>query len=530
MEAPGRLEHLQLLALKVGFTIPDCFANEFVTMSNNTQRACELILSLEEDFPDQHFDLKAPLRTDVHLPSGDDNPFNAWAWKGTARGSTGGILSGRTICLKDIVCLAGVPLLFGSDAVQGYVPSNDATVVSRALNAGGTIVGKAACESFSHGPNSFTNSRGTVENPYAKGFSSGGSSSGCGALLAAGLVEMAIAGDQGGSIRVPASLCGLVGLKPTYGLVPYTGILSSEAGVDHAGPITCTVENCSILLQAISGQDGIDGRQAGAPLVAGVPRYHELLLKSRGCGLRGRRIGVLKEGFTNENLDPRVEQAVRFSITKFAELGAEIVEVSIPLHEHSNTLNHILNRLGSSQTRLGRQVGHRGLYLTEFFQKLLPWTQEKHEKAGYYVNGTMLDSEFCWANYPTVYGKAMNMSLKLKQLYQTALENLDCLVMPTVMQPARRHLPRDAGPLAWASASPGIISNTCAFNLTHLPALSIPVGLTPPHPEDIQSEEDNNIRLPVGMQLVGKEYDETTLLVLGDAFEQAVKWKELEYV
>ncbi|HEY6331762.1 MAG TPA: amidase family protein, partial [Blastocatellia bacterium] len=166
-------------------------------------------------------------------PTAQENPHNAWAWRCSIKGSGEGLLAGRTVALKDNICLAGIPMRNGSNVLDGFVPDEDATVVTRILDAGGEIAGKAVCENFCFSGGSHTSDGNPVKNPADPLRSTGGSSSGSGALVAAGAVDMALGGDQGGSIRIPSSWCGIVGLKPTHGLVPYTGIFPIESTLDH---------------------------------------------------------------------------------------------------------------------------------------------------------------------------------------------------------------------------------------------------------------------------------------------------------
>ncbi|GJN87596.1 hypothetical protein Rhopal_000551-T1 [Rhodotorula paludigena] len=487
-------------AARLGFTVPEGHEEDYLALLQGTDRAAQAILAQPDYLPE--VDLKRFPRRDVHLPSPDDNPLRAWAWKATIEGARTGLLKGRTVTVKDTVCVAGVGQLFGTDAFTDFTPSIDATVVTRMLEAGATFVGKAACENFSHGAGSFSSSPyGPKENPYAEGFSTGGSSSGCGALIGGGLVDMGIGGDQGGSIRIPASLCGCLGLKPTFGLVPYTGVLSSEPGVDHVGPMARTALDTALLLEATAGYDELDDRQLGAPRPADVPKYSQVVLDSRAATLQGLRIGLLVEGFSHKALDPNVDACVRAAVDELVELDA---------------MTHVINKFASSQTRQGRQVGRRGVYINEYFDKVLPWTQEKYDKAKYYVTGTSMSAEYGWANYPLAYGRAMNLTRKLKDDYDAIFADVDVLVMPTVNQPARRHAPPEAA---------GITSNTAAFNLTGHPALTIPVGFTPPSPTDIRSAADADIKLPCGLMLVGKMWDEATLLKVADQYERAHDWK-----
>ena len=207
------------------------------------------------------------------------------------------------MALKDNICLAGVPMMVGAAFLDGSVPDIDATIVTRILDEGGEIAGKAVCEYYCVSGGSHTSSTGPVQNPRKPGFTTGGSSSGSAALVATGEVPMAIGGDQAGSIRIPASYCGIVGMKPTFGLVPYTGIGPLEITLDTAGPMTANVADNALLLEVLAGPDGLDSRQHQAR----VDKYTEALRQ----GVKGLRIGVLKEGFGHPNAEPDVDAKVR---------------------------------------------------------------------------------------------------------------------------------------------------------------------------------------------------------------------------
>src|SRR5580692_8963014 len=192
-------------------------------------------------------------RTPGYRPEGAENKYNAWHVKVQIDGKAGGKLAGKRIALKDSICLAGVPMMNGSTILEGYVPEIDATIVTRILDAGGTIAGKAHCEFFCLSGGSHTGAKGPVHNPRRFGHSAGGSSSGSAALVAAGEVEMAIGCDQAGSIRIPSSYCGIMSIDPTF---------------DHTGPMTATVADNALLLEVLAGPDGIDPRQQSLRNVA----------------------------------------------------------------------------------------------------------------------------------------------------------------------------------------------------------------------------------------------------------------------
>ena len=265
-------------------------------------------------------------RSPGYRPAPEDNPLGAWYWRCDIRGEPGGILAGKSVAIKDNVCVAGVPMMNGAAVLEGYTPEVDATIVTRILEAGGNIAGKAVCESLCFSGGSHTSDTGPVRNPVSLRHSAGGSSSGSAALVAAGEVDMAIGGDQGGSIRIPASWCGIVGLKPTYGLVPYTGVFPIELTLDHTGPMARSTADVALLLEAIAGPDGLDPRQG-----AGIPV--EAYSRALTGDVAGIRLGILQEGFGHEDLSERdVDDAVTVAARSFEELGAVVETVSVPWH------------------------------------------------------------------------------------------------------------------------------------------------------------------------------------------------------
>ena len=233
-----------------------------------------------------------------------------------------GKLAGKRIAIKDTIAVAGLPMTDGTDFLT-HVPPFDATIVERILDAGGEITGKAVCEYLSYSSGSHTASPAPSKIRSKPGYSTGGSSSGSAALVAAGEVDMAIGGDQAGSIRIPSAHCGLYGLKPTFGRVPYTGAVSSEFVIDHLGPITATVEDNALLLECIAGSDPLDPRTAGAP----PPDDYRAAL---GKNIAGLSIGVVAEGFGHRNSMPEVDATVRRASAQFTRLGAKVETIALP--------------------------------------------------------------------------------------------------------------------------------------------------------------------------------------------------------
>ena len=273
--------------------------------------------------------------------------------------------------------------------------------MTRLLEAGATIEGKAVCENLSLCASSFSAATGPVENPYAHGYACGGSSSGCGHLVGAGKVGGAIGGDQGGSIRFPASHCGAVGMKPTWGLVPWTGMATHEPVHDTAGPMSLDIATNAKILQVIAGRDDIDDRGSGVPAPTELPDYSVGLSQ----GVKGLKIGILKEGFDFEVMDPRIRKQVLEAAENFKELGAEVVEISIPIHKHaSDIVTCALRPSAARNGYLGTACGRRGLYLNGLVEKMSPLDQEKFDKVredpslsgfGQVCNLTVLTKDRC---------------------------------------------------------------------------------------------------------------------------------------
>ncbi len=457
--------------------------------------------------PDELPAVKYP-RGQAYRPQGDENKYGAWYVKTSIKGRPGGRLAGRRVALKDNICLAGVPMMAGADILEGYVPDVDATIVERILDAGGEIAGKAVCEYYCVSGGSHTSSTGPVQNPRKPGFTAGGSSSGSAALVAAGEVDMAIGGDQAGSIRIPASHCGIVGLKPTFGLVPYTGIAPLEITLDTCGPMTANVRDNALLLEVIAGPDGINSRQRG--VAAG--RYTEAL----DGGVKGLRIGVLKEGFGHANSEPGVERRVRDAAERFARLGASVADVSVPAHVHGFPVWAAIRGDAACVTLLemnGAGINHEGLYVTSLMEKSMAWRSRADDFADTLKVATIF-SKYTLDRYGgRFYGKAQNIRRRLRADYDAAFSAHDLLLLPTV--------PMKATPIPQKGATPQEITrrsweptrNTCPFNVTGHPAISLPCGM-----------EDSR---PIGLMLAARHYDEATIFRAAAAFEQSGDWMKM---
>ncbi len=457
------------------------------------------IPSLLDGFPDELPPVRYP-RTPGARPPAEENPFGAWYVKTRIEGAAKGPLAGRTVALKDNVLVAGVPMMNGTTLLEGYMPPVDATIVTRILDAGGTIAGKAVCESWCFSGGSHTSDTGPVRNPRAPARSAGGSSSGSAALVAAGDVDMAIGCDQGGSIRVPASFCGVVGMKPTHGLVPYTGILSLEPTIDHAGPITRSVADNAALLQVIAGPDGLDARQAGART--------DDYLAALGRGAEGLRIGLLREGFGTAGSEPDVEAAVRSAAERFARLGAKVEEISFPMHSTAGALFFPIQQSGAFLLFQadGCALGQQDLFVPSLADRLRGW-RDRADALPDTVKFLLLGTELLRRRHGfRYYAKAMNLVRRVRALYDEVLSSVDLLVLPTTPMKAPLLPPPDAPREAVIAAAFAPPANTMVFDFTHHPALSVPCG---------ESEG-----LPIGMMLVGRRWDEATLYRAAHAFEE----------
>jgi amidase len=345
-----------------------------------------------------------------------------------------------------------------------------------------------------------------VHNPHRMGFSSGGSSSGSGVVLVTGEADMALGGDQGGSIRMPAAWCGVYGMKPTHGLVPYTGIMPIEIFIDHVGPMTTSVADNALLLEVIAGADGLDPRQY-APR---VQRYTEAL----SGGIAGLRIGVLKEGFARAESEAAVDERVRQGADVLRELGAVVEEVSVPMHLQGPAIWTPIGVEGITQTMMfgdGYGVSRPDLYVTGLIDKLHGWQARAHELSETTKLITVLGVHMAKRYGPRHYGKAMNLTRRLTAAYDNALRSYDALLLPTLpMGPTPLPSPQDGAAVCVKRAFEMAL-NTCPFDISHHPAMSVPCGMA------------NGF--PVGMMLVGRHFDESTLYRIAHAFEQARNWR-----
>ena len=460
-----------------------------------------------DEIPDYLPEVKYP-RKPGYRPEGEENKYNAWITKCHIKGRNRGKLTGKKVALKDTVCVAGVPMMNGASVLEGYVPDVDATIVTRLLDAGAEIVGKSNTESYSYSGSSHTSATGYVQNPHKMGYNAGGSSSGSGALVAAGEVDMAIGCDQAGSLRIPASACGNYGMKQTYGLVPYTGILSQEFNVDHAGPMTASVANNALFLEVLAGRDGIDPRQGDVK----VAKYTNALKESA----KGLKIGVLKEGFGFPESEADVDAKVKAAARKFTRLGVKVEEVSLPIHRLGVNIWMAFGMEGYLNNVLkGNAFGtnHGGLFVTSLNDAMAGWRARANEFPHHFKLGALAGQYMSRYYHGHYYCKAMNLARKLRDTYNKALETYDLLLCPTYTVKPKRLPKRDISAAEYVTRAFEGCQNTMPFNLSKHPVMTVPCG------------KING--LPVGMSLVGRHFDEYTIYRAARAFEKLGDWQKM---
>ena len=498
------LDQLQEVACSLGIHLSEDQAQVYHNLLQGNFDAYDVVDALPDYVPE----VKYP-RTPGTFVAPGENKYGAWYVKSTIKGASSGKLAGKTLVLKDNVCVAGVPMMNGASTLEGYMPNIDATVVTRLLDAGATVVGKSVCEYFCFSGGSHTSATGPVHNPHKHGYSAGGSSSGSAALLAAGEVDLAVGGDQGGSIRMPASFCGVYGMKATHGLVPYTGVMPIELTIDHTGPMTRNVTDNALMLEVIAGPDGLDPRQYAEQ---GAKDYSQIMKQ----GVKGLRIGVVKEGFGWPNSMAASDSKVKAAAAGLAKAGAIVEEVSVPMHLVGPAIWLPIAAEGATQQMMkdnGHGFNWRGLYVTSMIDFHAGW-KSRADELSETLKLTMVLGEYFIKHYRGhYYAKAQNLSRQLRKAYDDALGQYDLLLMPTV--------PLTATPLPKPGAAVEevvqrafeMLANTCPFDVTGHPAMSVPCGMVE--------------GLPVGMMLIGKHWDEGAIYRGAYAFEQLGDWKKM---
>jgi amidase len=434
------------------------------------------------------------------------NPLNAWAWMTDIHGASDGPLKGTKVGVKDNISVAGVPMRNGSRLLDGFIPEEDATVVTRILDAGGIIAGKTVCEDLCFSGSSHTSTPAPVLNPSDPRRSAGGSSGGNAAAIAAGDVTMAVGGDQGGSVRTPSSWCGIVGLKPTHGLVPYTGAFPVEPSFDHLGPMGRSVADVALLLSVIAGPDGLDPRQVNVS----VDDYVAAAVESAA----GLKVGVLREGFGRPESDSASDVVVRAALELFAQSGATVEEVSLPIHLDAYQIGSIAIFEGAADFLFaGNAVGsgfggHQPEQMSSHWARAWRENPDALPAIGKYA--LLFGAHARTQEQGRTYAKAQNLRRRLRASYDALLFRFDVLAMPTLPFTAPLLPKLDASLEEVVTAGLDMEGNTAPFDATGHPAITVPCGKA--H------------GLPVGLMFVGRHFGERNLLRAAASFESLKDW------
>ena len=412
-------------------------------------------------------------------------------------------LLGVPVALKDNMCTRGLTTTASSRILENYIPPYNATVVDRLEAAGAVIVGKTNCDEFAMGSSTENSAYGSTRNPWALDRTPGGSSGGSAAAVAAGLVPLALGSDTGGSIRQPAALCGVVGMKPTYGRVSRYGVIAFASSLDHPGPFGRTVEDAAALLEVMSGVDPLDATSIPAPVGA----YRQAARAGRE-GLAGVRLGVPAEYF-QPGMDAEVESAVRAALDELARAGATIVPISLPHTKYAIATYYLICTAEASSNLArydGIRYGHRtaeARSLEELYTKTRGEGFGAEPKRRIMLGAYVLRS----GDYEAYYGKALRARRKIADDFAAAFETCDAIVTPTSPVPAFKFGERIGDPLQMYLAD--IL--TVAPNLAGIPALSQPCGFT-------------KAGLPIGLQIIGPALGEEICFRVGGAYESRTDW------
>jgi aspartyl-tRNA(Asn)/glutamyl-tRNA(Gln) amidotransferase subunit A len=407
-------------------------------------------------------------------------------------------LAGVPVGIKDVMATRGVRTTAGSKILEKFIPPYDCTAVARLEEAGALVLGKLNCDEFAMGSSNENSAFHPVHNPRDLTRVPGGSSGGSAAAVGAGMAVAALGSDTGGSIRQPASFCGVVGLKPTYGRVSRYGLIAFASSLDHIGPLARTVKDAAMVLQVIAGHDPMDSTSADLP----VHDYVAELDKP----IHGLKLGVAKEYF-GEGLDDDVRQAVESAIDKLKRLGCEIVPVSLP-HTAYAIPAYYLIAAAEASSNLERYDGVRYSHRSQGAKTLSEmYRRSRDEGFGTEVKRRIMVGTYALSAgyYDAYYLKAQKVRTLLARDFGEAFRQVDAIVTPTSPTAAFKLGEKSADPLAMYLAD----IYTVTANLAGIPGISIPCGET-------------KEKLPIGLQILGKHFDESTILRVAHAFEQAV--------
>jgi aspartyl-tRNA(Asn)/glutamyl-tRNA(Gln) amidotransferase subunit A len=417
-----------------------------------------------------------------------------------AAGQARGALDGIPVGLKDVIAVAGQPLTASSRMLENFISPYDATVTTRLKQAGAVLWGRLNCDEFAMGSSTENSAFHPTSNPWDPSRVPGGSSGGSAAALAAGEAIATLGSDTGGSIRQPAALCGVVGLKPSYGLISRYGLIAYASSLDQIGPMTRTVEDAAIVLGAIAGHDERDSTSYRAA----IPDYRAELASRRGPW----RLGIPKEYF-GEGLDPEIGAAVEQAIAHYRTLGCEIREVSLPHTAYCLDTYYIIATAEASSNLArydGIRYGHRSKQAKDIVDL---YFQSRAEGFGAEVKRRIILGTYVLSSgyYDAYYLRAQKVRTLIRQDFLNAYREVDALITPTSPIPAFK-LGEKSDPLAMYLCD----IYTIGVNLAGLPAVSVPCGFT-------------RAQLPIGLQLIGQPFQEANLLAIAQAYERGHDWK-----
>lgn len=416
--------------------------------------------------------------------------------KKIAAGEKISFLEGIPGAIKDNICTKGVKTTCASKILEHFVPPYDATVMTKIKAENPVILGKVNMDEFAMGGSTENSAYHVTHNPWNLDCVPGGSSGGSAAAVAAGTAIWALGSDTGGSIRQPASFCGVVGMKPTYGRVSRYGLVAYASSLDQIGPLTRDVTDCAHLLNIIAGHDEMDSTSSAAE----VPDYTKALVKD----VKGLKIGLPKEYFV-EGMDPEVEQAVRTAIKKYEELGAEVVEISLPHTEYAISTYYLIAP-AEAATNLERYDGVSYGERVDGEDLVQMMTNTRDEKFGEEVKRRIMIGNYALSAgyYDAYYLKALKVRTLVQQDYTEAFKKVDVIMAPTAPTPAFKIGEMIADPLQM------YLQDVCTvpLNLAGLPGISIPCG-------------KSSKGLPIGLQIIGKPLAEETLIRTAYTYEQS---------
>jgi len=407
-----------------------------------------------------------------------------------------GALAGLPIVLKDNICTQGLKTTCASRMLENFVPPYDAHVTSRLQQADAVLIGKANLDEFAMGSSTENSALGKTTNPWNVAHAAGGSSGGSAAAVASGFAPLSLGSDTGGSIRQPASFCGVVGLKPTYGRVSRFGLVAYASSLDQIGPFANDVTGAALLLDAISGHDGRDSTSVHAPATQTAATVEQ--------PLAGLRVGVVREHFA-EGLDAEVEAAVKRAVDVYRSLGATIVEISLPHSKYAIAVYYLI-ACSEASSNLARYDGvHYGHRAAEFTNMVDMYKASRSEGFGDEVKRRIMLGAYALSAgyYDAYYLKALKVRRLIRNDFDAAFQQVDVIASPVNPTPAFKLGEMTADPLKMYLAD----IYTISANLAGIPGISIPAGM-------------NSARLPIGLQLLAAPFEEDKLLRAARMFER----------